>query len=200
MGVRGNLRSQWDPTGLSHSSRLALAWQGLVENIPYPEAHFIVEIPKVRTPRYADITVDLILRYSALPSRGTPLRIPLDNIYMLFRTMLETFAFTLPAAFVNALPAVDVGPIAGPNVGLHSRDDCPLDAVLETNDLGLLPGAKPGLGAELLINTPSAPINEEETIRQARDWLRELLLDNHFLNVDNVVDGIVARCEPPKAT
>jgi len=197
---------QWIYHPQSRSDLIELQWRGYLNDgqSASPEARFTLNVPMFRgmAPRAVHISVDIVFRPVMVanvvvsdkefnvPARFS--RVELGDLFNLFRALLVVFGEVLPTVVDDIVP-VDVGPFVGPSIGIRTQSGLTLVDALSTERLRLDPEAQASSGGDL---HPLESLNQrdgDDREQQAKEWLRQLLLDSHFQNVDREVSGIVNR-------
>jgi hypothetical protein len=180
----------WGEGGINGSRRSELRWKGTDQPTSHviPEARFVAELPKLATPTHIDVSLDIIIRLHE------SFRLDPVDLYRLFVALLDTFAVSVGTALRHALPVI-VGPLLGPAAAVGCRDDLSLEDALQLrHTLRLPPLPQRGslrLAAELLPHLQLNTRNPDQRDVQAREWLRELLLESGLLGADSLVASLV---------
>jgi hypothetical protein len=192
----------WLASGLSTSSQVEFRWEGFpVHGEPecvFPEARLYAELrPNIGggPTTWLDLRLDVIIRITSLanhtgPPPGSRLRLSLDDLFYLLAALIETFAPSLGVQIQEHIGA-PTGTLIGPRVGLITNNGRPISDVIDTHLLKVVRHNLPAAGGELEPDPELNWSNPDDRRRQAVEWMRELLLDLHFANVDQAISRIV---------
>jgi hypothetical protein len=116
-------------------------------------------------------------------------RTSFPDLYYLFGALLSALRTNVVAALQEIIP-VAVGPMSGPSVGMTTRNELTLDDVVFTAHLLRVADAPSSNGGVFHMLDSLNPTNDDDRATQAEMWLRQLLLDSHFRNVDKIISDI----------
>lgn len=198
LGVAGDVDVvDWHQEGQNTTTQLQLRWQGCIEHGTwFPEAHCIVEIPGGGTGQMSCI-LDVIFKQTkiqqyALASGivGAPkFRLAAVDLLALLRGLLNTFAEAI-LPVTTQLSGVPTGVPVGPFcfITTHSK---PLNESVQLDLLTVVPGNRPGFGAEgLRLDYGTSLDDRKSRTAQASEWMRQMLTDCHFAGVDAFVANL----------
>ncbi len=142
----------WDLRGQITSSRVEFRRVDTVEGRITRQATFRIEVPPrgrgAFGPGHIQFNLDVVFHLAnSLPGGPHAWRLPVEELVSLFEAVLGTFAETVPLTLAEVLPA-DMGPMAGPVVGVLSRE-APINEVVRIDSIGAVHEHGAGRVAEL---------------------------------------------------
>jgi Putative DNA-binding domain len=193
----------WIETGHLLSTRIELGWSApphaQLPGAAQPVARVVLEVPVVphHGPTHVEVTTDIIVGpiadpasiFRPVPALIQPRRLGLSDLFYLFNAFLGLYGETLRDALAELVP-IATAPIVGPAVGIATADTLNLNDVLLTDPLQLVRDAPPSSGGVLHPSESLDPRDAAQRQEQSAAWLRQLLLDAHFIGVDKVVAAI----------